>query len=97
MSYVVRSMSTTDYGKKPVVPFHVFLLPPHKRSLACWTTYPGHAQLFDTPQEAETEMARALHDHATVQIAPLYDEHFPTFWDLQDMNRAHRASKGAAA
>ena len=33
--YVIRSMSTTDFNwrsKEPVRPYHIYLLPPEKRS-----------------------------------------------------------------
>ena len=53
MTYVIRSMSTTDWnGRDPVVPYHVYLLQPQARRGAYWSTC-GEIMLFDTLEEAE--------------------------------------------
>jgi hypothetical protein len=88
--YVVRSMSTTDMPE--CKPYHVYLMPSHKRTGAYWTSGLWDAQRFDTPQEAEAEIARSLKDwngkpdHRS-QIVPEDHRHVPTYWEIQGLNR----------
>jgi len=94
--YVVRSMTTTDYapqyGQYPK-PFHIYLMPAHKRGRAYWSSI-YDAATFATPQEAEAEIVRAglkswnLKDPDNKsQVVPLDARHVPDYWDIQQMNR----------
>lgn len=74
MTYVIRSMSTTDWnGRDPVVPYHVYLMPTHKRNGAWWTTSSMDVMLFPTIEDAEAEWFRlGLHlKGGRCDIAPL--------------------------
>src|SRR5215831_19646157 len=84
--YVVRSMSTSDWnGRDPVVPYHIYLLPPTERAGAYWASY-FRAQLFDTPQAAEAEARRSLKsDYWNWDVVPANHESCPDFWELRDM------------
>ena len=72
--YVIRSMSTTDsvLGSKSE-PYHIYLLPPEKRTSAYWCRTTFGAMLFDTIEEAEEEwLAHWAPDYMGVMdIAPL--------------------------
>jgi hypothetical protein len=105
MAYVVRSMSTTDYapqyGRYPV-PYHVYLMPSHKRVRAYWSGK-HDAAVFATPQEAEAEIVRAgLKDWTLTkpdnksQVVPFDDNHIPTYWDIQQMNADHAKARKAS-
>lgn len=96
MAYVVRSMTTTDFdhrfGGEPVTPFHIYLMPSHKRVRAFWS-HKGDAAVFATPQEAEAEIVRAgLKDWSLTkpdnksQVVPQNDDSIPTYWDIQELN-----------
>jgi hypothetical protein len=89
--WVVRSMTTTDwvpaYGpgrpeQKPE-PYHIYLLPYLERRGAYWADI-GRAELFDSPQAAETEAKRCLSPEsaARVDIVPALDRGIPTYWEL---------------
>lgn len=88
--YVVRSMTTTDYDPrsgKPVTPYHIYLMPSHKRARAYWSSK-HEAQTFATPQEAEAEIARSLHNwdggpDTKSQIVPYDDTNVPAYWELR--------------
>lgn len=81
MTYVIRSMSTTDWnGRDPVVPYHCYLAWPEQRQGAWWTTYPSSAMRFDTMEEAEAEWKRiGLEKYGRRDIAPL--NHPVPVWD----------------
>lgn len=90
--YVVRSMTTTDFDVVRGIqaePYHIYLMPPHKRVGAYWASI-FHAQLFDTPQEAEAEIARSLHGlyphqpDTDSQVVPVDDSKMPAYWELRD-------------
>ena len=80
MTYVIRSMSTTDWnGRDPVVPYHVYLLQPQARRGAYWATY-GEIMHFDTLEAAEEEWKRLGFDkRGRRDIAPL--NHPVPVWD----------------
>jgi hypothetical protein len=80
MTYVIRSMSTTDWnGRDPVVPYHVYLLQPQARRGAYWSTC-GEIMRFDTLEEAEEEWRRINIDkRGRTDIAPL--KHPVPVWD----------------
>ena len=88
MNYVLRSMTTSDYDYRrpltPVVPYHIYLLPPEKRRRAYWTRFVGEAMKFASPQEAEAEERRSLSD-VRANVMPERDGEYPTYWDLQKM------------
>lgn len=59
MTYVIRSMSTSDYnGRDPVTPYHIYLMKPEHRQGACWTPYGQQIMRFDTLEAAEAEWRR---------------------------------------
>ena len=108
--YVVRSMTTTDADwrtRAPVTPYHIYLVPPMERGGAYWGSK-YRAQLFDSPQEAEAEVARCLPRDGEygsyVNIVPADDRDVPTYWDIQELNKprqdaayeARRAARKAA-
>jgi hypothetical protein len=80
MTYVIRSMSTSDWnGRDPVVPYHVYLLQPQARRGAYWSTC-GEIMRFDTLEEAEAEWRRINIDkRGRTDIAPL--KHPVPVWD----------------
>lgn len=93
MSFVIRSMSTTDYVRagygrpeqKPE-PYHVYLMPAHKRGGAWWTRSSFDAQVFATEAEAQAEFDRLFAEtewYAQPQVAPLNASGVPTFWEFQ--------------
>lgn len=73
MTYVIRSMSTTDWnGRDPVVPYHVYLAWPEQRLGAWWTASPSSAMRFDTLEAAEEEWRRInLDKRGRRDIAPI--------------------------
>ncbi len=81
MTYVIRSMSTSDWdGRNPVVPYHCYLAWPEQRAGAWWTTYHSSAQRFATIEEAEAEWRRiGLEKRGRIDIAPLH--HPVPVWD----------------
>jgi hypothetical protein len=91
-SFVIRSMSTTDYvvasrgqpAQKPV-PYHVYLMRPELRSRAWWNRSMHDAMKFDTHAEAlDYVEARfdALKD-AEISAVDADTRGLPTFWDNQ--------------
>jgi hypothetical protein len=99
-------MTTTDWdfrSSQPITPYHVYLLKPEQRGRVWWTggsTY--QAMTFNTPQDAQDELDRAFGDRLAygnvrsqdgLQIAPLNDATFPTFWEIQEMNEARRRAR----
>lgn len=81
MTYVIRSMSTSDWnGRDPVVPYHCYLAWPEHRGRAWWTTSLSSAQRFDTLEAAEAEWRRiGIDDLGCRDIAPL--NHPVPVWD----------------
>lgn len=93
MSFVIRSMSTTDYRpadrfgpeQKPV-PYHIYLMVPEKRASAWWSRSMLDAMKFSTEDEAKAEFDRLFGDkpdYAKPEIAPADAEYrgLPTFWE----------------
>ena len=85
-TYVVRSMSTTDYrpGGDRVVPYHIYLMKPEARTGAYWNQGIYHAQRFASPQQAEAEAVRLK--LANWDVAPFDHGAMPDFWELRDMS-----------
>lgn len=80
--FVIRSMTTTDWnGRDPVTPYHVFLMKPHARRGAYWTSIGPEIMMFDTLEEAEAEWLRLFPDgrQGRTDIAPL--NHPVPVWD----------------
>lgn len=82
MSYIIRSMTTTDYTMhNPIVrPYHIFLLKREKRSGAFWSTSLRDAQTFATQEEAIEEINR--YNLSSAQIVPAdQPNQLPAYWD----------------
>jgi hypothetical protein len=81
MTYVIRSMSTSDWnGRDPVVPYHIYLMKPEKRRGAYWSTYMLDAMKFDSIEAAEAEWHRSRIDgRGRTDIAPI--NHPVPVWD----------------
>ncbi len=82
MTYVIRSMSTTDWnGRDPVVPYHIYLMRPEHRRGAYWTSYGNEIMKFDTLEAAEDEYRRLWPEKrlGRTDIAPL--GHPVPVWD----------------
>jgi len=78
MTYVIRSMSTTDMPE--CRPYHCYLAWPEHRLRAWWTTSLSSAQRFDTLEAAEAEWRRiGIDDLGCRDIAPL--NHPVPVWD----------------
>jgi hypothetical protein len=96
--FVIRSMTTTDYDFRrpstPVVPYHIYLLPSHKRRGAYWSSK-WEAERFDTIEAAEAEVARSLPVRdkwdSRPEIVPVNDDNIPTFWDNQKLRDSVRS------
>lgn len=73
MTYVIRSMSTSDWnGRDPVVPYHCYLAWPEQRVNAWWTTSAASAHRFATLEAAEAEWRRiGLDKLGRRDIAPI--------------------------
>lgn len=87
-TFIVRSMSTTDYtGPGTVRPYHIYLRRPELRKGAYWA-WKGEAQQFATKEEAQAEINRALgkpqYGHGP-QIVPFNDEKLPTYWECTSL------------
>jgi hypothetical protein len=82
MTYVIRSMSTSDWnGRDPVVPYHIYLMRPEHRRGAYWTPYGSEIMKFDTLEAAEDEFRRLWPQgkQGRTDIAPL--GHPVPVWD----------------
>lgn len=105
MSFVIRSMSTTDYvaagygrpEQKPV-PYHVYLVPVANRAGAWWRNWIGDAQKFDTMEEAQAEIDRAFAGRNWYELpqAVAMDDK-TTFWDFQKERSASKLAEIEAA
>lgn len=73
MTYVIRSMTTSDYnGRDPVTPYHIYLMKPEHRRGAFWTPYGQQIMRFDTLEAAEAEWRRiGLDKLGRRDIAPI--------------------------
>lgn len=73
MTYVIRSMTTTDWnGRDPVTPYHIYLMKPEHRRGAYWTPYGQQIMRFETLEEAEAEWRRIKLDKlGRRDIAPI--------------------------
>jgi hypothetical protein len=81
--YVIRSMTTTDFGlgsKEPVKPY---LLPPVQRCGAYWPRL-APAMTFDRPEAAYQEGVESLRQKY-FDLAPVNDPDGQNFWDIQAM------------
>lgn len=82
MKYVIRSMSTSDWdGRNPVIPYHIYLMKPHRRAYAWWTASGDDIMHFDTLEAAEAEWRKLWPDGrmGRCDIAPL--NHPVPVWD----------------
>ena len=90
MTFVIRSMSTTDYSPayrsgnaivpaQQPKPYHVYLMPVGQRARAYWSSL-FHAMRFGTEAEAQDEIDRC--NLTGCDIAP--EDHtligFPDYW-----------------
>ena len=91
MAFVIRSMSTTDWRPgETVVPYHIFLLPAHKRAGAWWTRAASQAQTWATAEEAQAELDVLFAGKSKPEVAAIDADQkgLPTFWDNQKTRQA---------
>lgn len=71
MTFVIRSMSTTDASAgEQIRPYHVYLLPREKRARAWWTASLHLAWKFDSHADALDEVERCGSTLYDAQIVP---------------------------
>jgi hypothetical protein len=81
-------MTTTDYvmgSGKPVVPYHVYLLPAAKRGSAWWTSSLSEAEKFATDWEASDAIIDLGLDKrgSSPDVAPTDHRELPSYWSKQ--------------
>lgn len=88
--FVIRSMTTTDYdplNARTPKPFHIYLMPEHKRTRAYWSG-PYDALQFDTAEAAYAEIAKlGLARRCPPEVVPAQDGDVPAFWDRTAADR----------
>ena len=92
MTFVIRSMSTTDYrpayrgaggkvyGPYLPEPYHCYLLPVAKRISAYWAPLYAAMQ-FDTAEQAQAEIERCSLTSCDVVPADHEKQGLPAYWE----------------
>lgn len=84
MTFVIRSMTTTDSvrGSKPR-PYHIYLKPRTHRNSAWWTSSLWDCECFSTLELALAEARRAFGDDpfSFWQVAPDDSRAFLPYWE----------------
>lgn len=91
MTFVIRSMSTTDYrparrcGNTVIPaqqsePYHIFLIEAGKRTGAYWTRC-GDIARFDTVEEAQAEADRARVTGYDIVPIDFAQQGLPSYWE----------------
>lgn len=89
MTFVIRSMTTTDANQRePIRPYHIFLRHREDRASAWWGGA-HEAMRFDTEAAAQAEIDRCAPLLERAEIAPVDADALglPTFWQNREARR----------